>query len=51
MHDYIVFFCVDLFGLSVTRGVVCDLEVVEVEYVLHLVVVASSLANDDSHVE
>lgn len=41
----------DLFALSVRGGVVCDLEVIEVEYVLHLIVVASSLANYDSHVE
>lgn len=41
----------DLFALSVRGGVVCDLEVVEVEYVLHLIVVSSSLADNDSHIK
>lgn len=41
----------DLFTLSVGRGVVCDFEVVEVEYVFHLIVVSSSLANDDCHIK
>lgn len=41
----------DLFGLSVRGGVIGDLEVVEVEYVLHLVVVPTSLANNDGHIK
>lgn len=41
----------DLFALSVRGGVVCHLEGVEVQDILHLIVVPSSLANDGGHVE
>lgn len=41
----------DLFRLSFRGGVVCDLEVVEVEHVLHLVVVPPSLANNEGDIE
>lgn len=41
----------DLFALSVRGGVVCHLEVVEVQDILHLIVVPPSLANDGGHVE
>ena len=41
----------DLFTLSVRGGVVCDLKIVEVEDFLHLIVVSSSLANNDGHVK
>lgn len=41
----------DLFSLSVRCGVVGDFEIVEVEHILHLVVVPSSLANNDGHIE
>lgn len=41
----------DLFALSVRDEVVCHLEVVEVQDILHLIVVPSSLANDGGHVE
>lgn len=41
----------DLFSLSVGGRVVGDLEKVEVEDVLHLVGLSSSLANNDSHIK
>ena len=46
-----VFPSTDLFNLPVGGGVVGDLEVVEVEYVPHLIVVSSSLANNDSQIK
>lgn len=41
----------DLFALSVRGGIVGDLEAVEIQNVLHLVVVSSSLANNHRHVK
>lgn len=40
-----------LFALFVTGGVVGHLEVVEVQNVLHLVVVPSSLADNGGHIK
>lgn len=40
-----------LFSLSVRGGVVGDFEVGEVKDVFHLIVVSTSLANDDSHIK
>lgn len=54
MHRmYTVFFSqpTDLLALSVRGGVVCDLEVAEVEDVLHLIVVSPPLANNDGYVK
>lgn len=41
----------DLFTLFVRGGVVGDFEVVQVQYVLHLIIVSTSLANNDSHIK
>ena len=54
MHEkYSEFFSqpTDLLALSVRGGVVCDLEVAEVEDVLHLIVVSPPLTNNGGHVK
>jgi len=47
----VTMFLTDLSAVLISGGVICDLEMIEVNHFLHLIVVPTPLADDHSDVE